>query len=167
MQYYTINYIVFTWAYKQRSNCRGKGHCYMHCQLIVIYWWRSVWWEVWWEEILANLANHQQFTKLKLFKLVVTFIDLLGNLFINQPSFAKIFIRPLSPNIIIANISHYTVLYMIVYDHFLVTIAISKKAMPTLCWQLLLLLINFSISAVTSLYSTHEVEPTRPHQFPL
>ena len=53
-------------------------------------------WPIW--QIISNF-------QLKPSKLVVT----INNLLICQTAFAKIFIHPLSPNIIIAKLSHYTV----------------------------------------------------------
>ena len=58
----------------------------------------------------ANLVNHQQFSKLKPSKLVITINNLLPNLFICQNYFNKIFIHPLLPNTTIAaKLSCYTV----------------------------------------------------------
>ena len=50
-------------------------------------------------------------------KLVVTINNLLLDLFICQTFFAKIFIHPLSPNIIAAKISHYTVASYYVHSY--------------------------------------------------
>ena len=60
-------------------------------------------------ELLVNLSNHQQFTKLKASKLVVTINILRADLFIHQTFFAKIFIHPLSLNTIVTKFSCYTV----------------------------------------------------------
>ena len=50
----------------------------------------------------ANLVNHLQFDKLTPSKLVVTINNLLADLFIRQTYITKVFIHPLSPNIIAA-----------------------------------------------------------------
>ena len=72
----------------------------------------------WWRESLLNLANHQQFAKLKPSQLVFTVNNLLVNLFICQAFYAKIFIYLLLPNIIATKLPHNTVYYTHIYKHF-------------------------------------------------
>ena len=55
-------------------------------------------------ESLVNLVNHLKFDKLKSSKLVVTINNLLADLFIHQTYITKVFIHPLSPNIIAAKL---------------------------------------------------------------
>ena len=57
---------------------------------------------------LVNFVNNQWFAKLKPSKLVVTINSLLVDLFAKLFA-TKIFIHPLSPNIIGDKLSHYTV----------------------------------------------------------
>ena len=58
------------------------------------------------EHLMANLVNHQQFGKLKPSEFVATINNLLVKLFIRQKIISqtfivKVFIHPLSPNIIL------------------------------------------------------------------
>ena len=58
----------------------------------------------------GEFAESSVIRQTKTIKLVVTINCLLVDLFICQTFFAKIFIHPLSPNIIAAKLSHYAVL---------------------------------------------------------
>ena len=74
----------------------------------------------------VNLMNYQLFTKLNPSKLVAQDIDLLADLFIHQTFFNKIFIHPLSPNVITAKFF----LYMIYENKLLKLLLAFDKVFP-------------------------------------